>query len=136
MILIEDHWKEIAINKQQIKLNPDWATYEALEKSGQLSIFTARINKKLVGYFVTISTPNPHYRDHVFAANDVLYLCKTARRGWTGIKLIKFAEQCLKSDGVSVMSVNTKVHRPFDSILKRCGFEQAERVYLKLLGKI
>jgi hypothetical protein len=32
------------------------------------------------------------------------------------------------------MAINTKVHRPFDAVLKRLGFEQAERVYTKYLG--
>ena len=133
-VLIQQHWQEIAMHKSKIKLNPNWAAYEALEASGQLSIFTARLKGELVGYFVTINTPNPHYKDHVFAANDVLYLSPIARRGWAGLGLIKFAERCLRDDGVSVMAINTKVHRPFDAVLKRLGFEQAERVYTKFLG--
>jgi len=133
--LIRLHWKEIAIHKSKIKLNPNWAAYEALEASGQLSIFTARLNCELVGYFVTVNTPNPHYMDHVFAANDVLYLSPIARQGWAGLGLIKFAERCLRADGVSVMAINTKVHRPFDAVLKRLGFEQSERVYTKFLGE-
>ena len=133
--LIRLHWKEIAIHKSKIKLNPNWAAYESLEASGQLSIFTARLNCELVGYFVTVNTPNPHYMDHVFAANDVLYLSPIARQGWAGLGLIKFAERCLRADGVSVMAINTKVHRPFDAVLKRLGFEQSERVYTKFLGE-
>jgi hypothetical protein len=53
----------------------------------------------------------------------------------TGIKLIKFAEKCLSEDGVSVMTINTKIHKPFDLILERLGFKCIERVYSKYLGR-
>lgn len=133
-ILIQQHWQEIAMHKSKIKLNPNWAAYEALEAAGQLPIFTARLNGELVGYFCCVISQSLHYQAHKFAANDVLYLAPTARRGWTGVGLIKFAERCLRADGVSLMSINTKVHRPFDVVLKRLGFKQAERVYTKFLG--
>ena len=69
----------------------------------------------------------------MFAANDIIYLHKDFRKGFTGIKLIKFAEQALKEDGVSVLVVNTKVHQPFDSVLEWLGFNLTERMYSKYL---
>ena len=132
--LLEDHWEEIALNKGKIALNPDWEAYEALESSGKLKIFTARDDDRLIGYFVVIVGVNLHYKDHVFAANDILYLSKEHRKGRTGLKLIKFAEKCLKKDGVSVLSINTKVHKPFDSLMEYMGFNLIERVYSKYIG--
>lgn len=132
--LIERHWEEIAINKDRIKLNPDWEVYEKLEELGVLTIFTARHFGKLVGYFVVIVQSNIHYKDHVFASNDIIYLHPDYRKGMTGVKLIKFAEKCLKKDGVSVMVMNTKVHSPFDIILERLGFTPIERLYSKYIG--
>jgi GNAT superfamily N-acetyltransferase len=132
--LLEDHWEEIALNKGKIALNPDWDAYEALELSGKLKIFTARVNDRMIGYFVVLVGPNLHYKDHIFAVNDILYLDKIYRRGRTGIKLIKFAEQCLKEDGVSVLNINTKAHKPFDSLMEYLGFNLIERVYSKYIG--
>lgn len=132
--LLEDHWEEIALNKGKIALNPDWEAYEALELSGKLKIFTARVNDRMIGYFVVLVGPNLHYKDHIFAVNDILYLDKNYRRGRTGIKLIKFAEQCLKEDGVSVLNINTKTHKPFDSLMEYLGFNLIERVYSKYIG--
>ena len=133
--LIKDHWEEIAVNKDTIKLNPDWKYYSELEKQRKFKVFTARTQEgKLVGYFATVVSWNPHYKDHLFAVNDVLFLHKDYRLGFTGIKLIKFAEQCLKEDGVSVLSINTKVHAPFDPIMNRLGYSNTERVYTKTLG--
>jgi len=132
--LIKEHWQEIAVNKDRIKLNPDWDAYEALEKNNRLKIFTAREDGNLAGYFVVITGVNIHYKDHLFAQNDVLYLSKEHRKGFTGIKLIKFAEQCLKEDGISVLNINTKDHKPFDKLLDYMGYNMIERVYQKCIG--
>ena len=131
--LINLHWKEIALNQDKIKLNPDWEAYANLESEGKLKIFTAREGDKLVGYFVTILGRNIHYKDHVFASNDVIYLHKNYRKGFAGIRLIKFAKKCLAEDGISVLTINTKVHQPFDKVLERLGFNLIERVYSSYL---
>lgn len=133
--LLEEHWQEIALNKDKIKLNPDWAAYETLEDDNRLRIFTAREGDLLVGYFVTVLGFNIHYKDHLFATNDVIFLHPNYRKGRTGIKLIQFAEQCLKEDGVSVLSINTKVHKPFDKLMEFLGFGLIERVYSKYIGE-
>ena len=132
--LLKDHWEEIALNKEKIALNPDWEAYEKLEDDGKLKVFTARDNNKLIGYFVVIVGVNPHYKDHLFAINDIIYLDKDYRKGFTGIKIIKFAEKCLKEDGVSVLSINTKVHKPFDRVMVYLGFRPIERIYSKYIG--
>lgn len=132
--LLEKHWEEIAVNKDKIKLNPDWDAYRELEAQGKLKIFTAREGENLVGYFVVVVTTNLHYKDHLFATNDIIYLAPEYRKGFVGIRLIRFAEKCLKEDKVSVLVVNTKVHKPFDPVLERLGFNLTERVYSKYLG--
>lgn len=131
--LLERHWEEIAVNKDVIKLNPDWDAYAELEWNGNLKIFTARDDGKLIGYFVVIVRKHIHYKDHLFAANDILFVAPEFRKGTTGTKLIKFAEKCLKEDGVSVLVVNTKRHKPFDKLLDWLGFNHVENVYSKLL---
>jgi GNAT superfamily N-acetyltransferase len=133
LALLDLHYKEIALNQDKIKLNPDWGVYRALEEQGRLKIFTARDGSTLVGYFVVVVGVNMHYKDHTFACNDIIYLHKDYRRGFAGIKLIKFAKKCLTEDGVSVLTINTKVHQPFDKLLDRLGFNLIERVYSSYL---
>lgn len=133
LVLIDLHYKEIALNQSKVKLNPDWDIYRALENEGKLRIFTARDNDTLVGYFVVVVGVNMHYKDHTFACNDIIYLHKDYRKGFAGIKLIKFAKKCLTEDGVSVLTINTKVHQPFDRVLERLGFNLIERVYSSYL---
>jgi GNAT superfamily N-acetyltransferase len=131
--LLQDHWEEIAVNKSVIKMNPDWEAYHNLEDNGALKIFTARSDGDLIGYFVVLIRNHIHYKDHIFAANDVLFLKQEHRKGLTGPKLMKFAEKCLKEDGVSVLVVNTKRHKPFDGLLEWLGYSHVENVYSKYL---
>ena len=88
----------------------------------------------MVGYFVIIARQHPHYKDHIFAANDIVYIDPDYRKGLAGYFLIKYAEKDLKKRGVSVLVVNTKVHKPFDAVLERLGFENVERIYSKYIG--
>jgi len=132
--LLEEHWEDIALNKDKIKVNPDWDTYYLLEDQGKLKIFTARLEGKLIGYFVVIVAPHIHYKDHLFACNDLIFVSKEYRKGRTGLKLIKFAEKYLKEDGVSVLNINTKNHKPFHSLMKFLGYNSIETVYSKYLG--
>jgi len=131
--LLEEHWKEIALNKEKIKLNPDWRAYADLDSIHALRIYTARKDGKLMGYFVVIVSKSLHYRDHLFANNDIIFLTKPARKGLTGVKLIKFALDSLEAEGVTKVHINTKAHQPFDAILERLGFEEIERVYSLML---
>lgn len=132
--LIENHWSEIALNQDNIKLNPDWNMYGKLESLGMIKTYTARVDDELVGYFILVVTKGLHYADHTFAATDVIYISPEYRKGRAGYGLIKFAEQELKKDGVSVLVINTKDHAPFDKLLESMDFSLTERLYQKFIG--
>lgn len=131
--LLGKHWEEVALNKEKIKLNPDWDAYANLEDAGVLKIFTARADGKLIGYFVVFVKSHIHYKDHLFCYNDLIFIDEEYRKGFTSPRLIKFAEKCLKADGVEVMIVNTKMHKPFDSLLVWLGYKHIENLYSKVL---
>jgi len=141
-VIFRSHWDEIALNKTDIALNPDYERYEQLETAGILKIFTARENvckhtnrTVVAGYFVCFVMPHLHYKDHLFATNDILYLKPEYRQGFTALGLIRFAEKCLAEDGVSVVQINTKAHKSFDPLLERMGYTLNDRVYGKLIKK-
>lgn len=132
--LLEDHWEEIAVHKDKIKLNVDWDTYLKLESSGDLGLYTVRHKGVLVGYLAVVCQINPHYKDHIYAVTDVIFVKEEHRNAKVGFTLLDFAEKDLKERGVSVFVVNTKTHKPFDALLEGMSFDLIERVYSKYLG--
>jgi GNAT superfamily N-acetyltransferase len=134
MPLFERHWREIALNQDKIPLAVNWKVYENLEDAEVLYIFTIRDGDVLAGYLWILAMPHLHYSQSLFATADIIYIDKPYRKGFTAAKLIKFAEDQMKEAGVSVMSMNTKIHKPFDKLLLRLGFKPIERIYAKYLG--
>lgn len=132
--LLQQHWEEIAVNKDKIKLNVDWESYKKLEESGDIGLYTARYKGDLVGYFAVISQYHLHYKDHIYAVSDVVFVHQDHRKTKLGYRLFKHAEEDLKKRGVSVLVVNTKVHKPFDDLMEGMDFELIERTYSKYLG--
>ena len=92
-------------------------------------------NQELVGYFCVVATKSLHYKDHIFATCDIIYVKQDKRAGMTGYKLIEFAEQDLKKLGVSLLAINTKIHAPFDKLLNRMDYNLTERLYTKYIGE-
>lgn len=133
--LLKEHWELVALNKGKIKLNPDWEEYALLDQAGILRIFTARDEGKLVGYFVLSVSRSMHYKDHIFAVCDVIFVKPDSRAGKTGYNLVKYAEEWCKESGVSLLNINTKVHIPFDTLMIGMEYENIERIYSKYLGE-
>ena len=127
--LIQEHWKEIALHQDDIKLEPNWNTYSRLADQGALRVYTARKSGELVGYFVCIVMPSLHYMRHLFANNDILFLKKSERKGTAGIRLIKFAIEELKKDGVTLINVNVKKKQDFGKVLEHLDFEHVEDLW-------
>jgi len=129
--MLVKHWEEIAINKDTIKLNPDYDKYYALEDLGMLKVFTARDEGKPVGYILFLVDSNMHYQDTIWAKMDIFYVNPEHRNARVAVRLIKFAEDCLKQDGVDVIMIGTKSHKPFDRLLEFLGYSEVEKYYGK-----
>ena len=132
--LTEAHWEEIALNKDNIKLNPDWERYKMLSKCGMLQLVTARIEGKLIGYCCDIIATSLHYSDHLFAVNDVLFLHHDHRKGKNAIALLKFVENELKKRNASVHYLHMKIEHDFESLAQYLGYKKVEYNYSKFLG--
>ncbi len=69
--------------------------------------FTLRRGVTLVGYSAFYVIRSMHYRDHVFAMNDVIYL-DPKERGLDGIGLVVWAERVLAEMKVSKVFYHVK----------------------------
>ena len=75
-ILFDEHYEEIARNKQVMVLKPDEETYRKAEEMGTIFILSARQNDVLIGYSVNFVSNHLHYADLKLAQNDLLFISK------------------------------------------------------------
>lgn len=132
--LLEDHWEEIALHKDSIKLNPDFSRYEQMFKSGNMRIVTARDDGKLVGYCIMMLYYHIHYKDQYMAMDDIFFIAKDYRKGLTGVKLFIKTEEIMKQYGVTKLSMNVKTHQDVGAIFERLGYKETERMFTKMIG--
>lgn len=132
-ILTKEHYQEITLYKDKVKLDPDWNAYKMMEDKNQFFLFTARVDGELVGYSAFFVKPHIHYKELMVASNDVLFLNKKHRTGLTGIKLIKYSEQKLKEIGVNKITWHVKYSNDFRPILHRMGYADEDVIVGKML---
>lgn len=132
--LFEKHWEEVALNKNKIKLNPDYDKYLAMEELGMISLITVRNNNEIVGYSIDILSPHLHYKDHIFALNDVIFLSPEYRAGRTALKLLLHVQEHLKSLGTSVHVLHMKTAHKFTGLAKMAGYNNSEETWSIFLG--
>lgn len=133
--LWERHWKAIAIDKEEIKLNVDAEKYAAMDQQGVLHIQTMRSNGKLVGYFLAFILPNHmHYLGAgLMAFTDVYYVIPEYLKGGNGAKLFIEAERTMKARGVVKAYLSCKVHHDHSELFKKLGWKLSDYAFTKLL---
>ena len=131
--LIKRDWLEVQHNANTTKLDPDWGIYKSLEEQGLLYVFTCRDDNKLVGYFTALIVPNLHSKGSFKVMNDAIFLDKPYRKGFAGVRLIKFAEDCIKQDGHSTLLINTTELNPIDKLMDRLGYTKVVTSFEKEL---
>jgi len=131
--ILHEHWEEIALDKEVIKLNPDYNKYLDLADKDILHIVTAREDGVLIGYHISLVFPHMHYIDSLTAFTDIFFLKKEKRQGSTGIKLLKAMEQSLKERNVQKIYMGTKIHLDISPILNRLGYTQIEKIFTKVI---
>lgn len=141
--LLEQHWEEIALDKDKIKLAIDKDKYKQAADAGILHIVTARdANEqkwaydpgKLIGYYVALIAPHGHYKNYLHGFTDVFFIHPDYRKGRIGINLLKFAEKTLKDRGVIRIFAGVKLHKNFGLIFEQLGWTAIEINYSKYIG--
>lgn len=135
MPLLPRHWNEIARNKDKIRLDPDYAAYEAMERAGNLVVCTCRVDGFLCGYACYFIMPrHPHYRAR-WAISDIFWLDPQFRGRGFGRKLFAAVEGTLKAEGVVVMHTTFKKDHPEPmGLLESMGHTLIELGMAKFIG--
>jgi hypothetical protein len=127
------HWREIAPYQDLTRINPDLRLYKTLEASGKLQVATARAGAELVGYFVNMVHPHPHYQHIITAVEDLHFLHPDHRQGWTGVRLLKFGERIAREAGVKLMVGRAKAASGHGVLYRRLGYDLMDEVFTKRL---
>lgn len=134
MPLLHAHWREVA-HYEDIALQPDRSVYAASDAAGLIRFYSARADARLVGYALFFVRPNPHYAQSVQAAQDVLYV-DPAYRGLTGYRLIQYADEQLRSEGVQAVYHHQKrAHPQLGRVLERLGYEPVDVIWARRLDR-
>lgn len=128
------HWEEVCWRRDKFSLSPDHARYRALEASGALRIYTAREEGIIVGYALFVIAQHLHYKEVKVANNDIFFVAPERRGAWLGVKLLKYARDALKAEGVQAWSLRMKKNLSWDAIANRVGLEEVDRVFLGYIG--
>ena len=131
--LFEEHYEEIARNKQVMKLKPNWPMYESVDKNGFLFIYLAMQGDVCIGYSMNIIMHHFHYADLRVTQNDVLFIKKEFRGGRIGLRLMKVTEDYAKSLGCKVMLWHAKEDTTLAALLPRLKYGVQDIIFSKEL---
>lgn len=130
--LLESHYQECGTHKE-IRLDPRWDQYAALERMGCYIVFTVRNELELIGYSAFFLNHHLQHADLLSANNDVIYVKPEYRRGMNAIRFIDFCEQELKTLGAQAITYHVKTHIDWRPILHRRNYRDEEIAVVKLL---
>lgn len=138
--LLQRHWEEVALDKEQVPLDVDHFRYAQLDAHGALVIVTARDPRndhRLVGYIAAIVSEHLHYAGSTFGALDVFWMEPGYRKAVNGMRLFAEMELELARRGVVKMVGQTKVRKDLDvsAIYEWLGWTKTEVLFTKVLLK-
>jgi len=126
------HWKELALNQDQIALDVDAERFKVIDDQGLLHILTARAEGRMVGYYIAIVMPHLHYKSAGnMAFTDMFFMLPAFRKGH-GLKLFTEAERTLRERGVKKAYLSCKVHADLTELFERLGWTMSDKAFVKV----
>jgi GNAT superfamily N-acetyltransferase len=131
-VLLPIHWKEMALNQDDIPLDPNWEFYQRAFAVDMARIYTARSSTELIGYVIFFVTPrHPHY-DHKWVKDDTIWLRPDHRNMGVATGLFDFFEADLAKDGPVVIQIETRAGHPeLNALVKARGYYPTGEIYGK-----
>lgn len=146
------HWEEIAVHKDEIKLDIDVELFRQMDRTGILHITTARTvglidesppygsrnprfyPPRLVGYYLMVVRTHPNYRKTLFGFIQSYFLLPEFRDPFTGLELFEAMEEDMKRAGAQALISGHKLHFDVGPLFKRLGWTPFEMMYTKYIG--
>ena len=133
-VLLPDHYRELALNQDEVPLDPQYDVYIDNEHNGGLLFVVLRDAGEMVGYYIGFLAPGLHYKTCLTCITDIFYVKPERRDGTAGIKMFRFVEKELKRRGVQRWFTGSKVAHDASALFDFLKFERVEIFYSKWLG--
>lgn len=131
--LLFSQWEELALDRDTIPLDPDWDRYRDLDEKGALDFTTVRDAGRLVGWYVNVVAPHPHYKSTLFGFLDLYYVLPEYRKARVGLGLFAAMEKAMRNRGIKEVISITKSHLNVAPLFDRLGWRETGITYTKVL---
>lgn len=130
------HHAELALFKDRMPLDPQYAEYVRRERAGNLFLVTVRKDGKIVAYQTVQCAPGFHYGGTLTGTTDIVYVVPEERGHGLALPLYRHVEQELRRRGAAVFYSGYKSHNPLGmpELLKKFGFIPADSYMAKWIG--
>lgn len=132
--LFPEHYRELALNQDEVPLDPQYWIYLERDKRGEVMLITLRDEGKLAGYFVGFVAPGLHYQTCLTLTMDIYYVWPSYRGNGAGFLLFKEVEKEAKRRGINRMFVGSKLHKDTSWLFDKLGYAEVERYYSHWFG--
>jgi GNAT superfamily N-acetyltransferase len=128
--LMERHWEELAYDKDDVPLDPDYDFYKRSNEAGYFVVYTVRNDSRLAGYAAYYVMPHKHYSKTLFGVSDLLFVEPELRNAGVGEAFVDFIENDLRKRNAKIMHTTTKVSHPaLGRLLVHRGHQRIEAGY-------
>lgn len=134
--LHEAHWQETERHRHGIALKPDEGDVLRREREGRVVQFVIRDMEDEVTPIVGHLRMYLHTSVHtstLYAEEDTLYVHPAHRGGQLGLKLLRYAEECLKKLGVREIRANSKLVNNADVLMRRMRYKPVATQFVKII---
>lgn len=132
--LFPEHWKELALNQDEVPLDPQYDIYLARDARGEVLFVAGRNDGELCAYFVGFIAPGLHYKTCRTLTMDIFWVKPEHRGKSAGLRLFKAVEQEGRRRGVQRMFVGSKLHKDASWLFERLEYTAVETYFSKWLG--
>lgn len=133
----EKHWREIALDHDDVPLDVDWKELIEQERRGQYKVFVARRDGKMVGYLPFMFWYPARYRGTLFIQDDTVYVLPTEdNRARVWFEMLDRAIELLPKPAKLQMRVRPQHggERIGKILEKRYGMRLSELTYTKVIS--
>lgn len=132
--LIDGHWEKLALNKDQVPLDPQWEVYFAREQAGELMFIPLRDDGRMVGYWIAFIAPGLHYKTCLTATMDIWNVLPEYERPVPILTLMRAVDREYARRGVRRAFAGEKLHLPCGRLYRMFGYTPVEVYHVKMFG--